>query len=140
MDDNGWRSRLWVRVVAWGIAYFVIGIVTAALSRNPVTGQVRHVWRLAAWALSLGVFAASFGDERSRAGGAPATTALRAALPVALGGFFLAVAATVHSLSSGADRLAAHILALVAWPAMLGVASFLVAWAAAAVLSRMKRG
>ncbi|MGA2384364.1 MAG: hypothetical protein ABSG61_13115 [Gemmatimonadales bacterium] len=133
-------SRLWLRVVLWGLAYSVIGVVTAALSRGAPSGEMKQIWRLAAWALSLGVFAASFGDERSRSGGAPPATALRAALPVALGGFLLAVWATVHSMSTGAGRLAAHVIALVAWPAMLGVASFLVGWAAAAVLARKKTG
>jgi hypothetical protein len=131
---------MWPRVVAWGLAYFVIGMGSAALSRGAASGEMKQVWRLAAWALSLGVFAASFGDERSRCGGAPLKTAFRAALPVALGGFLLAVAATVHALSVGTFRPGAYGLALVAWPAMLGVASFLVAWAAAAVLPKRKTG
>ena len=46
----------------------------------------------------------------------------------------------VHSLVVGSGRLGGHLIALVAWPAMLGVASFLVAWAAAAVLAKKKSG
>ncbi len=128
--------RLWLRVVLWGLAYAVIGYGTAALSRHAASADGREIWRLAAWALSLVVFALSIADERRRAGGAAQKTALRAALPVALGGFVLACWATVHALSVGAGRMGRYGLALVAWPVMLGVASFLVAWAAAAFLPR----
>ena len=139
MSASASGSRPWLRVVLWGLAYAVIGLVTAALSRGAPSGEMKQIWRLAAWALSLGVFAASFGDERSRSGGAPATTALRAALPVALGGFLLAAVATVHSMNVGAGRLVAHLIALLAWPVLLFVPAFLVAWAAAAVLARKAR-
>ena len=127
-------TPLWLRVVPWGIAYALIGLVTAALSRHAGSGEMQQVWRLLAWALSLGVFAACFFDERSRASGAPATTALRAALSVALGGFVLAAAATVHTLSLGRARVGPQLVALVAWPVLLAIPAFLVALAAAAVL------
>ena len=132
-------APLWLRVVLWGLAYSVIGLATAAFSRHAATADLQQIWRLAAWALSAGVFAASFGDERARAGRAPAPTALRAALPVALGGFVLAAYAMVHSRVVGSGHLVGHVIALVAWPAMLGVASFLVAWVVAAVLARSRR-
>ena len=135
-----WRSRAWPRIVLWGLAYFVIGLVTAALSRGAGSGPMHQVWRWAAWLLSAIAFAAQIWYEQVRLGGPAARTALRAALAVALGGFLLAVAATVHALSLGRARIAPQLIALVAWPAMLGVASFLVAWAAAAVLARKKSG
>jgi hypothetical protein len=80
------------------------------------------------------VFAACFASERSRAGGAPVRTALRAALPVALGAFVLAAAATVHALSLGRARVGSQLIALAAWPALVAVPAFLVALVAAAVL------
>ncbi|HUK62727.1 MAG TPA: hypothetical protein VLV15_05315, partial [Dongiaceae bacterium] len=72
--------------------------------------------------------------ERSRAGGAPGKTALHTALGVAVGGFLLAAAATVHALSVGTGRLGAYGIALVAWPVLVGVPAFLVAWAVATAL------
>jgi hypothetical protein len=128
-------SRLWLRVVLWGLVYAVIGLATAALARDAATGQVRLLWRWTAWLLSAVVFAAQILPERSR-GQSPAWVAWRAALAVAMGGFLLAVAATVHSMSAGAGRLAAHLVALVAWPVLLAVPAFLVAWAAATALGR----
>jgi hypothetical protein len=131
-------TPVWVRVVLWGLAYAVIGTVTAALSRGATSAELRRIWRLAAWVLSLGVFAASFSDERSRAGGAPVTTAIRAALGVAVGAFLLAAWAMGHSLSAGADRVGAYLVALAAWPCLVGVPAFLVAWLAAVLFRRTK--
>lgn len=128
-------ARAWRGIVLLGLAYFVIGFVTAALSRDAGTGHVRLVWRWAAWLLSAVVFAAQIIYERSR-GRSPAGGAWHAALAVAVGGFLLAAWATVHSLSVGAGRLGAHIFALVAWPVLLGVPAFLVAWGVAYGLSR----
>jgi hypothetical protein len=134
-------SRRWLRAaLLCGLAYFVIGIVTAELSRTAGSGQMRQVWRLAAWLLSAIVFATHIWYERIRLGGAAAGTALRAASAVALGGFLLAAAATVHALNTGSGHLVGHVIALVAWPVLLAVPAFLVAWAAAAVLARKKSG
>lgn len=128
--------RAWPRVVGWGFAYVVIGTLTAALSRGAASAQMRQVWRLAAWLLSAIAFAAHIWFEKYRAGGPPAKTALRNALAVALGGFLLSGAAMVHALRAGTGRLVLHVISLVAWPALLGVPAFLVAWAAAALLGR----
>jgi hypothetical protein len=121
-------------VVILGLTYFVIGVVTAGLSRGPGASQVRVVWRWAAWLLSVVAFASQIWYERIRAAVAPVRAALRAALAVALGGFLLAIAATVHALSIGSARIVPQLVALVAWPLLLGVASFVVALGAASVL------
>jgi uncharacterized membrane protein YgdD (TMEM256/DUF423 family) len=63
------------------------------------------------------------------------TTALHAALAVGLGAFGLAVAATLH-----AQRTNHHFpaIALVIWPVATALPAFVVALAAAAVLSRWR--
>ncbi len=129
-------SRAWPRIVACGLAYFVIGIVTAALSRGAGSGQMRQVWRLAAWLLSAVVYAGHIWHERGR-GGASASTALRAASAVAVGGFLLAVAASVHALAGGRAHVGPQLVALVAWPVLLAVPAFLIAWAASAALAKV---
>jgi hypothetical protein len=129
-------SRRWLRAaLLCGIAYVLIGLVTAALARGAGSGQMRQVWRLAAWLVSAALFAAQIWYERFQLGSAPRRTAGHAALAVALGGFVLAAAAAAHSLGAGSGRLGAHIIALVAWPVLLAVPAFLVAWAAAAALA-----
>lgn len=113
----------WLRAVFLvGLAYLVIGLGTADLARRSGGG-----WRLVAWATSAVVFLAHIAYERTRLRSAPATAALHAALAVALGAFGLAVAATLRAAATGNYR-GAFVLALVAWPAMTGVASFVAAW------------
>ena len=133
-------SAGWPRIVLVGVGYFAIGFVTAALSRGAGAGPMHLGWRWVAWLLSAAAFAAQIWYDRVRLGAPAARAALRAAEAVAVGGFLLAAAATVHSMSTGADRLAAHLIALVAWPGLLFVPAFLVAWALAAVLARKARG
>jgi len=94
--------------------------------------------RLASWAVSAVVFGSHIWYEVRRAGGAPAGTALRNALAVALGGFLLAAVATLHALSVGSARVVPQLVALVAWPVLLAVPAFLVAWGAASAM-RAKR-
>ena len=128
-------GRAWPRIVAVGLCYFAIGFLTVAISRQVARSGLQPV-RLAAWAISAVVFGAHIWYEARRAGGAPARTALRNALAVALGGFLIAVVATVHALSAGSARVVPQLLALVAWPVLLGMPAFLVAWGAAAVTLR----
>jgi hypothetical protein len=127
----------WLRAVFLvGLVYIVIGLGTADLARLSGGG-----WRLVAWATSAVVFLAHIAYERRRLRGAPTTAALHAALAVALGAFGLALAATLRAAATGNFR-GAFALALVAWPAMTGIVSFVAAWvlaAAAAVVGRTER-
>lgn len=116
-------------VLLAGIAYLVIGLGFSALARQGGTS-----WRFAAWAISAAVFATHIGYEHVRLRSTPRITAWYAALAVALGGFGLAAAATVHALASSSFRVA-YVIALAAWPMLLGVPAFLVALAAAAGLA-----
>jgi hypothetical protein len=127
-----WR---WV-ALGCGIAYFLIGISTAALSRGAASGRMGHLWRLAAWALSAVVFAAHIWHERRSRGAAPAPAAWHAALAVALGGFLLAAASAARAFSAGTGRPGAYGLALVAWPVLVGVPAFVVALLAAFILRK----
>jgi len=109
-------------VLLAGLLYLVIGIGTADLAR--LSGGS---WRLAAWAVSAVVFLAHIAYERTRLRSATTSSALHAALAVALGAFGLALAATLRAAATGNYR-GAFALALVAWPAMTGIVSFVAAW------------
>src|SRR5262249_57568994 len=76
-----------------GILYCVIG-VTFALPSNQ-----GRVWRLVAWVVSAGVFAAHIGYEQLRHANSARATALHTALAVAVGAFGLSIPARVHRLS-----------------------------------------
>jgi hypothetical protein len=117
-----------------GLAYAVIGVVFAW----PTT-HVR-VWRLGAWLLSAAFYGAHILYERFGLRTAPRTAALHVGLAVALGGFGLAAAANIHSLSVGASDRQRRLLliALVVWPLITGLPAFLVAWVVSGILARLR--
>lgn len=116
-----------------GIVYLLIGLGFSTLARQGGAG-----WRLVAWTISAAVFAVHIAYERFRLRSSPPTTALHAALGVALGGFGLAAAATVRQLGTTEFR-PSLVIALVAWPILLGIPAFLIAFAASAGLSLVRR-
>jgi fucose permease len=135
MSDSD-RGR-WLRaVVLVGLVYLVAGLVFAALAKSAASQQTRVAWRLAAWAVSIVAFAAHIGYEQLRLRTSARTTALHAALAVALGALGLAVSATIHA---HATQQRFPELMLVLWPIALGIPAFLVAFAAAFLLSRTRQ-
>jgi hypothetical protein len=129
-----WDWDRWFRAVLFvGVLYVVAGLIAAALARSAASNQMRVAWRLAAWVISAAAFAAHIGYEQIRLRSSPRTTGLHAALAVALGAFAIAVAARLHSQHFPA-------FALVVWPVLTALPAFVVALAAAAVLTRVRRG
>jgi hypothetical protein len=129
MDALGRYSWFGTAIVI-GVLYCVIGIVFALPSN-----QVR-MWRLAAWVASAAVYAAHIAYEHFRLRNSPRSTALHVAVAVAIGGFVLAVAATIHSLFAPPNYTRwRFLLALVAWPIITALPAFIVgvamAWALA---------
>ena len=129
----------WIPVALFvGAFYLVAGLVFGELARRAPTHAMLVASRLAAWVVSGIAYAAQivYGHARLRA--SVRAIALHASLAVALGAFGLAVAANVHSLTvadrSHAGRL---YLALIAWPVLAGLPSFVVALVLAAVLARL---
>jgi hypothetical protein len=118
-----------------GVLYCVIGIVFALPSKQVL------MWRLAAWAMSAALYAAHIGYEHFRLRNSFRFTALHVAVAVGIGGFGLAVAATVHSLfvTPNYSRWR-FVVALVAWPLITAVPAFIVAFAVAAGLGVMRLG
>ena len=130
MGASGRQSSL-PAVILLGLAYAAIGVGFAALA-NPAAHQARFIWRLSAWVASAAVYAAHIGYEHYRLDNSPRSTALHAAVAVALGGFGLAVSASLHSRHP-------LVLALALWPIITGLPAFLVALAVGAVLARFAR-
>ena len=120
-------------IILVGVTYAVVGVVFA----RPET-HVR-AWRLAAWLVSAAAYAAHIGYECFRIRATPLRAARRVALAVALGAFGLALSATVHSLLVGSSTQHRRLvgLALVIWPILTGLPSFLVALAASELLTRL---
>src|SRR5437764_10921767 len=122
------RARLtWFAVASCvGILYLVVGLVSASLANGAASHDVRFGWRLAAWLISGAIFVAQVGYERLRLRNAAASASFHSALAAGLGGFMLAVAATVHtSRAAGVDYR--YGLALVVWPIVTALPAFIVA-------------
>jgi hypothetical protein len=131
MDAIGRQSWFGTATVI-GVLYGVIGIVFALPSN-----QVR-MWRLAAWVASAAVYATHIAYEHFRLRTSSRSTALHVAVAVAIGGFALAVAATIHSLVAPPNYARSRFaLALVVWPVITALPAFLVALAASAVLAHL---
>src|SRR5438445_10835135 len=95
--DASVRLR-WLRAVLFvGVVYLVAGLTFAALANRAASHQIRVTWRLAAGVISAAAFAAHIAYEHIRLRSSPGTTALPAALAVAIGAFAHAVAAVVHA-------------------------------------------
>ena len=126
-------------VVAAGVAYGVIGLAFGAAANGQATTQGRFGWRLAAWVVSGVVFAAHIGYAQLRGRSGSARTAVQSAVGAALGAFVLAIAATAHAVSIGANNLASFGLALVLWPAGTMVAACVVALVLAMGIAFVRR-
>jgi len=129
-------SGRWVRFALIAAAtYAAIGLWFPN-PRDPSEGQ--FAWRLAAWIVSGVVFAAHISFEQLGLGTSARATALHAALGAAMGAFVLAAVAAGRAWIQGTGRLVLHAIALIAWPLLAAFPAFLVALAAAAVLSRVR--
>ena len=119
----------WIRpALLAGVAYVVIGRVFAVPSEHV------QAWRLAAWAISGVVYAAHIWYEHFTLRNSPRVAAAHVAMAVAIGGFGLAVAGLIHSLSSGSAIRPAWLIAILVWPVMLAIPAFLGALVAGSVL------
>jgi hypothetical protein len=113
-----------------GIAYVLIG----RFFPNPPTDN--FWWRLGAWILSAGVFAAHVVYVHSRKQVSAARVARSVAIGCAIGGFGLAATAMALNAVKGTPRTGTWMLALVLWPLILGVPGFVVAYVSATLLQR----
>jgi hypothetical protein len=128
----------WLRsMLLSGIAYLVVGILTAAIAGAAASNKGRVAWRLAAWVISAAVFAANIWYEDVRMRSSHVRTALHVSLAVGLGAFGLAIAASVHGRNAPAQQ---HFpaLAFVVWPIMTALPAFVAALACVAVLARIR--
>ena len=126
----------WLRIV---IPFAVVYLVVGALFPNPpASDPTLFIWRLASWLICGLAFAVHIGLELFRLRNSPFNTGLHAAASVALGAFALAGAANIHALTAGTGNQRLLTLALVIWPIITGLPAFVVAWAAAAVLARVR--
>src|SRR5919199_5609294 len=99
---------------AWLRTALVVGVVYCLIGRVfALPADHLRWWRLAAWVVSGGAYAAHIAYEHYRLGNSPRVSASHIALAVAIGGILLAVAGMLHSLSTASAIRPAWLLALV---------------------------
>lgn len=133
---RGWPASGvgWVRaVLLCGVAYLLIGRLFS-LPANHV-----QIWRVAAWMVSGVVYATHIGYEHFRLRNSPRSAAVHVAMAVAIGGFAIAVAGMIHSLSATSSIRPTWLLALVLFPAVTAIPAFLGALVAGALLRLRSR-
>jgi hypothetical protein len=118
--------------------YFLVGYGSAVLDPS-VPARMRFAWRLAAWIACGIAYAGHIVYLQFKFRKPPLSTALHAAMAVALGALLLALAATVHAV-----MVASHapywqfLIALILWPLITALPAFVVALSAAWVLARFR--
>jgi hypothetical protein len=123
-------------VVLVGALYALAGIAFALPTSHG------RFWRLAAWVVSGVAFAIHAGHERFRVRNSFFSAALHVALAAALGAFGLAAGAIIRTTltaSTSSEHLHLLLIALVAWPVIVGVPAFLAGLAASGLLVRLSR-
>jgi hypothetical protein len=132
------NTSAWPRWIATALAvaliYFVVGVGSAALAASAPSERMQFVWRWGAFIVSGIVFVAHIALEIVRRWNGARAIAWRAAVAAALGGFGLAISANVHDLGAATGYRPKMLLALVAWPLLIGVPAFLAALVLAALL------
>jgi hypothetical protein len=123
-------------IILFALVYLVVGV---AFPNPPASNKFQFVWRLAAWLICAVAFAIHIALAHFRFRNSPRSTALQAATSVALGAFGLAIAANLHSLTTGTGNRHLLAAALVIWPLLTGAPAFVVALIAATLLAKSKR-
>ena len=132
---NASRYQSLCAVILFAIVYLVVGV---AFPNPPASNKMQFMWRLAAWLICAVAFALHICVTYFRFGNSPRSTALHAAISVALGALALAATANIHALTAGTGNRRLLALALVIWPMITGVPAFVVALVAVAVLARVR--
>jgi hypothetical protein len=140
LDMDASDHRRWIPgAMLVALVYLAAGLIFGALAGAAAFHQMVVVWRFAAWVVSGIAFWAHIRHELSRLRSAPLATALHVSAAAALGAFGLAVAANIHRQMFGAGNQHLILAAMLLWPLLTAISSFVVAFAVAAVWARIRR-
>ena len=137
--DHASRQQWLGAVILAGVLYPVVGTASAALAGAAASQEMQFFWRLSAFGVSGVVLAAHVAYEHFRLRNSALVTAWHASLGAAIGGFLLALMASMHDMGSASGYRPRMLVALIAWPLLTGVPAFCVAVVLAAVLGLKRR-
>ena len=125
--------KLWLRaaLIAAAVYFLICGLALAELAGRAATEETRFTWRMASWVIGALTLTAHIAWEQFRLRSRPLAAALHTSLGVALGTSALAAAALVRALVTASGRPELLALAIVLWPLLSGVPTFLATLGAA---------
>lgn len=130
----------WIRTaLAVGGIYLVVTLASGARAGAAASDWARSVWRFAAFAICGMVLLAHAAYEHLWFGRGPRLTAWHASVAVAFGMFALAAVVNVRHLLSPAGYRPRMLIALVAWPLLIGVPAFVGTLVLTGLLSVIRR-
>lgn len=134
IESHSNRQQWLIAVIAIGVMYLVVGLVSGRFARTATSAQSQFGWRLSAFIVSGILFLVQIAYERYRLRNPTGRIAWHAALAVAFGAFLLALAANINNLAASSYR-PRMLVALITWPLLTAVPAFIVAIVLAAVLN-----
>jgi uncharacterized membrane protein YjfL (UPF0719 family) len=137
MKTSDRQSWLRAMLIA-SILYIVIGIIFPLFSKSSATNSLPNIWRVISFLVSAVVFGIHIGYEHSRLNKTPLIIAFHTALAVAIGTIALAVFAYIRVLLASSNSHSTILIAILIWPIVTGILSFLVALVAAVIITRIK--
>lgn len=137
MNPSIKRRRLQAILVCAGM-YLLIAIASALISNPIESALLQAAARLAALGLSIATLAVHIRFEMIRLERSPRAAALTASIAVALGTFSLAVYANLLASRATSSTNHSMLLALLIWPVVTGILSFVAALVVAAMMNRFR--
>ncbi len=125
------RERWLGAALLAGALYLFVGRAFAAPADHV------QAWRWAAWLVCGVIYIAHIAYEHFKLHNSPRAASVHVAVGVAIGGFGLAVAGMLHSLSTTSTIRPNWFVALIAFPAVTAIPGFLGALVATAALARL---
>lgn len=131
----------WLRaaLLAAAVYFLVSGLALAEIAGRATTEPARFAWRMTSWVIGALTITAHIAYEQLRLGSRPMVAALHVSLGVAIGMALLAASALIRALATHTGRPELLGLAIVLWPVVAGVPTFLATFVASLLLRAVIR-
>lgn len=113
------------RIISFGLIYLVIGILSALITNPMEPTGMQTALRLFALALAIAAFVYHIKLDLFKSNNSIPKASLNAAIATAVGTFLLAILANIYGIITEADNKNQLLLALILWPVVTGLLTFL---------------
>lgn len=113
------------RIIFYGLVYLTVGIISALVTNPLESGGMQTALRLLALALAIAAFVYHIRLELFQSNNSIPKASLNASIATAFGTFLLAILANIYGIITEADNKNQLLLALILWPVVTGLLTFL---------------